>query len=94
MIAPTVSVQLVSSDARVFTLDVVVRSGATETEHAVTLERDLLARLGPGEPAERFVRRCFDFLLERESSDSILRRFDVSVIGRYFPEFEKTIALR
>jgi len=32
--------------------------------------------------------------LEREPKESILRRFDVSVIGRYFPEFDETIASR
>jgi hypothetical protein len=37
------------------------------------------------------VRACFDFLLEREPKESILRSFDVTVIGRYFPEFETTI---
>jgi len=28
---------------------------------------------------------------ERESNTSILRTFDLSVIQRYFPEYEKTI---
>jgi hypothetical protein len=31
----------------------------------------------------------FQFLLEREPKESILRRFDVTVISRYFPEFER-----
>ena len=30
-------------------------------------------------------------LLEREPKESILGRFDVSVIGRYFPDFESAI---
>jgi hypothetical protein len=91
---PGVSVRLISDDTRAFTLEVRVREGGAETNHAVTLGRDVLARLAPGESAEAFVRRCFAFLLEREPKESILRRFDVSVIGRYFPEFEKTIAAR
>lgn len=71
---------------------VVVREGSTETRHDVTLaERDFAAWSRPGEAAERFVERCFRFLLERESKDSILRSFDVSVIRRYFPEFEAAI---
>ena len=40
---------------------------------------------------EELVRRSFDFLLEREPNTSILRRFDLSVIARYFPEYERTI---
>ena len=61
-------------------------------QHEVTLSKADLARLGhSGESAEGFVQRCFAFLLERESKESILRRFDVAVIARYFPEFETEI---
>jgi hypothetical protein len=87
-----VTVDVVSEDARAFRLAVRVREGRSETEHEVTLSRDLLARLAPGEVAPAFVRRCFDFLLQRETKESILRSFDVSVIARYFPDFEAAIA--
>jgi hypothetical protein len=86
-----VSVTIASEDQRSFILAARLREGEDETLHEVTLARDLLARLAPDEPVVSFVRRCFAFLLERESKDSILRRFDVSVIAHYFPEFEKTI---
>jgi hypothetical protein len=33
----------------------------------------------------------FQFLLERESNTSILRSFDLPVIGQYFPEYERVI---
>ena len=33
----------------------------------------------------------FEFLLERESNIGILRKFDLPVIGRYFPKYEKVI---
>ena len=91
MSAVDISVRLVSEDARCFGLVAIVREGKDETKHEVALGRDMLLRLAPGESAEAFVRRCFVFLLERESKESILRHFDVSVIGRYFPEFEKAI---
>jgi hypothetical protein len=92
--AASLSVQRVSEDSRSLAFDVAVRQGGGETRHKVNLSRDLLSRLAPGEDAESFVRRCFDFLLEREPKESILSRFDVSVIGRYFPEFEREIARR
>lgn len=58
----------------------------------VTLSREDRDRLAAGYPsAEAFVRACFAFLLEREPKESILRTFDVGVIGRYFPEFGATI---
>jgi hypothetical protein len=68
-----------------------VEDGASATEHDVTVSTEDLERLGAGRTPDEFVRDCFDFLLEREPKESILRSFDVSVIGRYFPEFEREI---
>jgi hypothetical protein len=89
--AISISVLLRASDPDAHTLDVSVKEDRGETSHTVTLARPLLARLASNESPEAFVRRCFLFLLEREPKESILRRFDVSVIGRYFPEFEGSI---
>jgi len=69
-----------------------VREGGKATEHEVTLSAGDLDRLAGGRAPEAFVRDCFAFLLEREPKESILRSFDVSVIGRYFPEFERRIS--
>src|SRR5207247_1270113 len=44
-------------------------------------------RIEPGRQAE-LVRRAFEFLLEGEPKESILGRFDIRDIGRYFPEFD------
>jgi hypothetical protein len=69
-----------------------VAEGASSTEHEVVVAAQDLERLGVGYPSpEAFVRACFEFLLEREPKESILRTFDVTVIGRYFPEFEARI---
>ena len=71
---------------------VTVGSGPDATTHRVTVPADVLASLGrPGEDRSAFVRRCFEFLLEREPKESILAAFDVAVIGRYFPEFPDEI---
>ena len=50
---------------------------------------------GPG-PAdiERLVRETVGFLLEREPRTSILARFDLPVVERYFPEFPAEIRRR
>jgi len=40
------------------------------------------------------IEKSFEFLLERESNTMILSRFDLPVIGHYFPEYEKTIVER
>ena len=39
---------------------------------------------------EDLVARSFDFLLDREPPGSILRSFDLEVIQRYFPEYDRT----
>ena len=72
---------------------VVVREGRGETRHTVTLDPALLTRLAGarGVDGETFVQAVFEFLLEREPKESILSRFDVSVVARYFPEFESEI---
>lgn len=63
-----------------------------QTEHEVTVSRADLSRLAPGahDPAD-LVERSFTFLLRREPKESILRRFDLPVIGRYFPDYEAAI---
>jgi len=72
----------------------VIEAGS-ETTHDVTVSPNDYTRLTSGktEP-EELVRRSFEFLLEREPKESILTRFDLSVIGRYFPEYEKEIKRR
>jgi hypothetical protein len=61
-----------------------------EFEVGVTLAE--LSRFAPGatDPAD-LVRRSFEFLLAREPKESILSSFGLSVIGRYFPEYEREI---
>jgi hypothetical protein len=49
----------------------------------------------PGfDDSERLVRETFAFLLEREPRSSILARFDLAVVARYFPEYPAEIRRR
>lgn len=71
---------------------VAVRDGSGETRHHVTIARETCERLSVGEHApERCIEAAFRFLLDREPKESILRRFDVSVISRYFPDFGREL---
>lgn len=72
--------------------DVRVREGPSETRHRVTLSQNDFERLSGGADAESFIAAAFRFLLDREAKESILARFDVSVISHYFPEFEQKLA--
>jgi hypothetical protein len=69
--------------------------GASETLHRVELEEADRKRLaGEQISAERLIEESFRFLLEREPNTSILSKFDLPVIGRYFPEYEQEIRRR
>jgi hypothetical protein len=77
------------ADARPHAFDVVVREGGGHSRHQVTLSPQDLDRLGAGTAAPRaIVEAAFRFLLDREPKEAILGQFDISVIARYFPEFE------
>ena len=68
-----------------------------QRRHAVTVKRADLERWGGGstrEDVESLVARSFDFLLEREPPDAILASFDLSVIQRYFPEYDRAFRRR
>src|SRR5262245_40012584 len=72
--------------------EVVVRQGEGETRHEVTMSRATCDRLTAGKHTpERCLEAAFRFLLDREPKESILRRFDVTVIARYFREFEREL---
>ena len=73
------------------TYAVTVREGGGETRHRVTVSAAQLARLSGGMSAEKVVEAAFRFLLDREPKESILSAFDISVISRYFPEFERVL---
>ncbi|UCH06899.1 MAG: hypothetical protein JSV55_12535 [Deltaproteobacteria bacterium] len=76
-------------DERTFTVTVKDR---TTTTHTVAVDPSYHERLTGGSVSvEKLVEKSFEFLLERESNTSILRTFDLPVIGGYFPEYEHTI---
>jgi hypothetical protein len=71
---------------------VVIGDSNSESRHRVTMDRKTCEKLGSGQcTPERYVKACFRFLLDREAKESILKQFDVSVISRYFPEFEREL---
>ena len=68
-----------------------VGDDAGATQHEVDVERATLERFPRGVSVEELVAASFAFLLEREPRESILRQFDLPVIGRYFPEYADEI---
>ena len=75
--------------------DVILGDDAAATSHAVTVSDETLQVLAPGAGDPRgLVDASFQFLLEREPRESILRTFELPVIGSYFPEWEREMQAR
>ena len=70
---------------------VVVGDDPAATTHEVEVTDEDLSRLARDAQVERLVEASIRFLLEREPRESILPRFALPVIGRYFPEYEAEI---
>ena len=71
-----------------------IESEGTSTEHVVTVDREHWKELTGGkEKPQNLVKRSFDFLLMRESKESIMREFNLRVISTYFPEYEEKIKI-
>ena len=66
--------------------------GRTTTTHTVTVSSSYYEKLtGKRVAPEVLIEKSFAFLLQREANTSILSAFELTVISRYFSEYEKTI---
>ena len=80
------------SDAEPMAFQVLVKEAGSETRHRVTMSQVDFQRMGRGAVnAEGLVEGAFAFLLEREPKEAILSQFDITVISRYFPDFDRAI---
>ena len=71
-----------------------VQSAGKTTTHTVTVWPSDLDQFAPGAEPEGMLEAAFEFLLEREPASSILPRFELPTIERYFPEFRSAMANR
>ena len=77
---------------------VTVAEQGSQTQHTVVVTRSYFEKLagareretgaGAQRSVEQLVEKSFEFLLQREPKESILRSFDLTIINRYFPEYE------
>jgi hypothetical protein len=70
--------------------------GSTTDHEVLVTEIDLPPSMEePGlDDIERLVQETFAFLLEREPKEAILRRFELGVVERYFPDYPAIIDRR
>jgi len=83
---------MISENVDTYTFSVTVREGNTATTHVVEVNHNDYLRLCNGEiHVEILIERSFEFLLDREPKESILNNFNLKIISRYFPEYEREI---
>jgi hypothetical protein len=66
---------------------VTVSEADSSSHHLVHVSKSDYDRWSRGRTVEELVRDSFRFLLEREAKESILSDFDLSVIKRYFADY-------
>jgi hypothetical protein len=82
----------VREEGNQYTAAVTVDEGGSSTSHTVEFSKSYYEKLTSGDhPPEVLVERSFEFLLDREPKESIMRKFNLTVINRYFGEYESTI---
>ncbi len=87
---PMITVKLIKGSD----FEVTVESTST-TRHHVHVSNDFYKILTDGRVSyENLIEASFEFLLERESNNSILSQFDLKVISSYFPEYVKEMKRR
>ena len=71
---------------------VTVSGSGTTTQHRVRVSSADVERYGsPTCSSEQLLEASFRFLLHRESNTAILSEFELPLISRYFPEYEREI---
>lgn len=81
--------EITVTEIDVTTYRVTIDEGDSSSEHMVTVD---LESLPEGSSPSEFVEASFRFLLDREPKESILGRFELGVISRYFPEYKDRVA--
>ena len=91
MAAASIQVQQMES-ADPMSFEVTVQEGKSSSRHRVSMTQATYQKLTGGKvtPA-RCIEAAFTFLLDHEPKESILSRFDVTVISTYFPSFEREV---
>lgn len=80
------------SDPIEFRIEIIGENNSKTTHHVILTKKYYQRIAGGLISPEELVRSSFEFLLEREPKESILPRFNLTEIEKYFPEYEKTIS--
>ena len=82
-------IEISKIDEEIF--EVTVTKDST-SHHRVKLSSKLYKEISDSKISEiELIKKSFEFLLERESNQSILREFNLEIIQTYFPEYPTLI---
>jgi hypothetical protein len=73
---------------------VTITESTSKSTHVVTITATERAKYTPTATPEALLRASFEFLLEREPKESIMRQFSLSTIESYFPDYPTEIRAR
>lgn len=69
-----------------------VQENGSQTQHEVHLNKADYQKITNGKiKPEVLIKKSFEYLLQNESKEQILSKFDFTSISRYFPTFIKEI---
>jgi hypothetical protein len=89
-----ITARLTSRDRDSFVCAVEVKEGDSKSMHLVHLNRNYFQDLVNGHEnitPEQLVQKSFEFLLEREPKEAILKNFNLKQIEEHFPEYRAEI---
>ena len=73
-------------------IEAAVSMGADRIEYTVTLLKDYWQKLTGGRvQPTKLIEETFGFLLKHESKETIMRKFHLSQIKDFYPDYEKEI---
>ena len=81
-------IEIIKSDNNNFTVKI---KKNLISEHKVFFSDNFYSKFKGNRTKEMIIKKSFEFLLERESNESILRSFDLEEIENYFPEYNKIL---
>ncbi len=91
-----IKIKLISEDEKEWKYNVDIDSDSSKSSHQIILTKDYYHLLAEDQAItpDLLVKKSVEFLLERESKESILPAFDLKIINNYFPEYEDEIKER
>lgn len=81
------NIQITKLDTNTFLVTITERE--TQTTHKVHISDESQQKLNPNITKEELLKRSFQFLLQREPKESILKEFKIELITQYFSDYSK-----